>query len=148
MKTILMLLLLLVGCAQVGVGASIDQLRWMAGSWAAEGDDRSTEELWTEPAGGLMLGLNRSVPVRGKTQFEFLRIEQRDREVVYLASPGGAAPTPFTLVKVTAARAEFENAQHDFPQRVIYWKEGVNLCARVETLAGEGEQWCWEPKAR
>jgi hypothetical protein len=38
----------------------------------------------------------------------------------------------------------FENATHDFPQRVIYWKEGEVLAARIEgTLRGKerSEEW-------
>lgn len=148
MKAFLMLLLV-AGCSHSGVGASLDQLRWMTGSWMAEGDEgSSTEELWTEPAGGLMLGLNRTVPAGGKARFEFLRIEERAGQVVYLASPGGAAPTPFTLVEAGGQRAVFENREHDFPQRIVYWKAGDDLCARVETVKGEGEEWCWKPKPR
>ena len=38
----------------------------------------------------------------------------------------------------------FENPSHDFPQRVIYWREGSVLAARVEgQIDGrtEGEEW-------
>ncbi len=38
----------------------------------------------------------------------------------------------------------FENAVHDFPQRILYWREGEALLARVEgTLRGEprSEEW-------
>lgn len=147
MRKTLILSSLAVIVATVAVqGASIDELAWMAGSWHTQDPSGMTEELWTEPAGGLMLGLNRSVPRQGKTSFEFLRIEERDGAVVYLASPGGAEPTAFTLTKATSDRAVFENPEHDFPQRIIYRTERGSLCARAETLAGKGEEWCWSRK--
>lgn len=136
--------LLAFSCA--AAGSSLADLAWMAGSWRAEWPGGSSEELWTDPDGGLMLGLNRSVREGKKTGFEFLRIEERNGAVVYLASPGGASPTAFELTEAKRNRAVFENPKHDFPQRIVYWKKDTNLCARVETLAGEGEEWCWERK--
>ena len=38
----------------------------------------------------------------------------------------------------------FENAAHDFPQRVLYWRDGEALVARIEgTIAGKekSEEW-------
>jgi hypothetical protein len=115
---------------------------WMAGSWKNPG----TEEHWTTPGGGLMVGMNRSINSKGKGTFEFLRIEQRDGKLAYVAMPGGRPATIFPLKSLTDARVVFENPTHDFPQRVIYWKDGARLCARVEgTMQGkvEGEEWCW-----
>ncbi|HVR42101.1 MAG TPA: DUF6265 family protein [Thermoanaerobaculia bacterium] len=147
MKKILILCALL-SVAATARGASIDELAWMAGSWTAEGRSGTSEELWTEPAGGLMLGLNRTIRREGRASFEFLRIEEREGAVTYLASPGGAVPTPFTLVGTKGERAVFENREHDFPQRIIYWKKEGDLCARVESLEGEGQEWCWKKKSR
>ena len=45
-------------------------------------------------------------------------------------------------------RVVFENPTHDFPQRIIYWKDGADLRARIEgTQNGkEGSQeWRWSP---
>jgi len=56
-------------------------------------------------------------------------------------------PFPISLKESSAERVVFENLEHDFPQRLIYWRESKKLCARVEgTIGGksESEQWCWE----
>ena len=119
---------------------------WMAGWWASESNGVRMEEVWTDAGGGVMLGLHRDAKPNGKVSFEFLRIEKKDGTLVYQAQPGGRPPTPFTLKSETETRVVFENLKHDFPQRIIYWRDGDKLCARVEgPISGkeESEQWCW-----
>ena len=119
----------------------------MAGHWAATIDDVHMEEIWTEPKGGIILGIHRDVRAGGKAFFEYLRIEARDGEVVYIASPMGRGTTEFALTIVEEGRVVFENPTHDFPQRIIYRRDGNRLTARVEgTVDGElrGEEWEWQ----
>jgi Domain of unknown function (DUF6265) len=53
--------------------------------------------------------------------------------LTFYAQPGGASPpVGFPLESLGKRRAVFENPSHDFPQRVIYWREGDRLRARVE----------------
>ncbi|MGZ8833051.1 MAG: DUF6265 family protein [Thermoanaerobaculia bacterium] len=120
---------------------------WMAGSWTGESGGVKMEEHWTSAAGGLMLGMHRDLKPNGTTAFEFLRVEQRkDGTLVYQAMPMGRPATPFALKTMTSSRVVFENLEHDFPQRIIYWRAGKRLCARVEgTIGGkvEFEEFCW-----
>ena len=128
--------------ALVLLAAAINFPVWMTGSWKAPG----VEEHWTSADGGLMIGMGRESH-DGKTSFEFMRIERQNDTLVYQAMPGGNAPTPFTLKSLTKDRVVFENLQHDFPQRVIYWRKGAQLCARIEgTIQGQqqGDEWCWQ----
>ena len=56
------------------------------------------------------------------------------------APPAGQAEASFPLVRLGAAEADFENPAHDFPQRVIYRRDGELLRARIEgTRAGRVE---------
>lgn len=121
---------------------------FMAGSWSVVSPDGViTEEQWMEPKGGVMLGMSRTVAKSGKVAaFEFMRIATHEGKLAYLAMPGGRGPTAFPLASMTDSRVVFENPAHDFPQRVIYWRDGGRLCARTEgTIGGktEGEEWCW-----
>lgn len=123
---------------------------WMAGSWSGTIGGTVMEEHWTSPGGGLMVGMHRDVSSTGKTSFEFLRIEVRDGKMVYLAMPGGGPVTQFPIKALEPTRIVFENPEHDFPQRIIYWRKGRQLCARVEgTMGGKvaGEEWCWRKNA-
>ncbi|MEA2239886.1 MAG: hypothetical protein QOC81_4610 [Thermoanaerobaculia bacterium] len=119
---------------------------WMAGTWTTEHEDVRMEEHWSRGDGLLMVGMHQDVARDGRKSFEFLRIERRDGNLVYLAMPRARPETPFPVKSATATRIVFENPDHDFPQRIIYWRDGAKLCARTEgTIKGkaESEEWCW-----
>ena len=104
--------------------AAIGDLAWLAGAWVgtrgAEGAT-SIEERWSPPLGGAMLAVSRTVNTSGKmVGFEYLRIVERDGGLVYIAQPGGAAPTEFVLTELTTTRAVFDNPRHDYPKRIVY----------------------------
>jgi hypothetical protein len=125
---------------------TVEQLGWMSGHWSGASSGVRMEEHWTSPAAGLMVGMHRDVAPSKKPAFEFLRIEQRESGPVYLAMPGGRPATEFPLKSLSGGQAIFENLNHDFPQRILYWRDGESLCARAEgTLNGNtvGEEWCW-----
>lgn len=131
-----------------GAKPTLADLAWMAGSWSGVSQGIEMEEHWTAPKGNSMVGMHRDVG-KGRTLFEFLRIEQRGDQIVYLSMPNGRSPaTPFPLKEVSGTRAVFENPDHDFPQRIIYWKDGNDLRARIEGTQGGktgGEEWRWSP---
>ena len=132
-----------------GAKAAIADLSWMAGSWTGESRGIQMEEHWTAPKGNSMVGIHRDTGKGRTLLFEFLRIEQQGDQIVYLSMPNGRSPaTPFPLKEVSSTRVVFENPAHDFPQRIIYWKDGNDLRARIEgTQKGKtvGEEWRWSP---
>jgi hypothetical protein len=122
------------------------RLSWLAGCWTGEAGGVTTEEHWTSPAGGALVGMNKAVKGDAMVSFEFLRIEPQDGRLCYLSSPGGAPVTSFCAIEVSATRAVFENREHDFPQRIVYRRDGDRLHARIEgTLDGkqQGQDWEW-----
>ena len=128
---------------------TLDSLSWMAGSWSGAARGVEMEEHWTSPKGNSMVGIHRDIGKGRTVSFEFLRIEQQDDRIVYLSMPNGRSPaTSFPLKEVTGTRVVFENPAHDFPQRIIYWKDGNDLRARIEgTINGKAasEEWRWSP---
>ena len=46
-------------------GARLESLTWLAGTWVERTVNATTEEQWLAPAGGLMLGVNRTVASNG-----------------------------------------------------------------------------------
>ena len=132
---------------------TLDSLTWMAGSWSGTtaGGAVTMEEHWTAPKGNSMIGIHRDSAKTRTILFEFLRIEQQGDQIVYLSMPNGRSPaTPFPLKEVSGTRVVFENPTHDFPQRIIYWKDGNDLRARIEgTMKGKeaSDEWRWSPGA-
>lgn len=123
---------------------TLADLSWMNGYWVNQENGTASEELWSTSKGGMMIGMNRSIYANGRSSFEFLRIVESEGKIIYLASPGGQSPTPFTLTQSTDKNAVFENMENDFPQRIIYSREGNTMTARIEDTSGEnGMQWSW-----
>ncbi|MCZ6754199.1 MAG: DUF6265 family protein [Gemmatimonadetes bacterium] len=124
----------------------LDRLAWLAGSWTGGEGDAVMEEHWTTPAGGLMVGMHRDLRPGRRAFFEFLRIVEEKGQISYHAMPAGRSPaTIFPLLSMSDRRVVFENPDHDFPQRILYWldDEGM-LHARIEgTEDGEtrGMEW-------
>jgi hypothetical protein len=109
---------------------------WMAGHWCSQGESEQGEEDWLPAAGGLMMGMSRTVAVGRKTQFEFLRIELIDGVPTYIALPQGGSSTAFKKTDGNSHWIRFENREHDFPQRIEYRRSGDALHAEI---AGPGE---------
>jgi Domain of unknown function (DUF6265) len=119
--------------------SDLDRLAWLAGCWSQPRPDGVTEEHWMKPAGGTMLGMSRTVRGGKTTEFEFLQIRVENGTIAYVARPSGQAEATFRLKTLGEREVVFENAQHDFPQRIIYRRtadEGVT--ARIEgTMNGK-----------
>ena len=126
------------------VPMKVDALAWMAGAWVSESPRGRVAETWLGPGNGLMVAANLSTFADGRRTFEFLRIAEADGAIVYFASPGGRAPVQFRMKELSGERVVFENAAHDFPQRIVYWRDGAALVARIEgSVRGEARSREW-----
>lgn len=128
--------LLLMGQAAPGPGVA--DLAWLSGRWEAAGQGgRWTEESWSAPRGGIMLGYSRAGAGEQAREFEYLRIQPgADGVPAYVAQPGGRAPVAFRLTAHDSASATFENPDHDFPQRIRYVRTGDTMVATISRLDG------------
>jgi hypothetical protein len=114
--------------------ATVDMLQWLAGHWRSA----QSEEVWLAPRDGLMLAVTRELLATAagaaapRVGFEYLRIEQHDGTLVLQASPGGKPPTAFGLTGIGPQRVRFSSLSNDFPQHILYWREGAALRARIE----------------
>lgn len=112
----------------------LDALVWLAGCWTREGAEAGSVEAWLPPAGGSMLGMARSIRQGRMVEHEFLRLHvDAQGRVVYTASPSRQATTDFVATEVGEGTARFENLAHDFPQRIVYARDGdERLTVRIE----------------
>lgn len=107
-------------------------LSWMSGYWLDCSNGREASETWSDPRAGLMVGSAVTVSRNGRPSFEVSHIGMTPQGFAYVAQPGGAPPTVFVMTENEGSRAVFSNPENDFPQRVIYWRDGEVLRARIE----------------
>jgi hypothetical protein len=114
--------------------AGVGGLSWLAGCWSSEGKEAGSGEQWMQPVAGTMLGMARTVKSGKTVEYEFMRIHQApDGRLLFTAIPSGQKEATFTQLSMSESEIVFENAAHDFPQRVIYRRKGeAQLVASIE----------------
>ena len=122
-----------------GGAATPADLAFLKGAWESQAGTMKFEERWTEEAGGLMLGVARTLKGDRAVMFEFLRIEFRRDGVFYVAQPGGHPKTEFKLTTFDSKSATFENPAHDHP-KVIRYSASADGTLKAELDGAEGRQ--------
>jgi hypothetical protein len=116
-------------------GAPTGELRWLAGCWERRSGTLLIEEQWTVPRAGVLLGVSRTTRGDSLIGFEFMRIHSRGDTLIFAAQPSGQAAAEFSGRSPAAGSVVFENAAHDFPQRIHYRATGADsLHARIEGM--------------
>jgi len=110
---------------------SVEELSWMTGCWRQQSGTRVIDETWSTPGGGALLGMSRTVAGGRMVAYEFMRI-QDEGGLTFTAKPSGQNEASFKVLKRGPREIVFENPAHDFPQRVIYRRDGDLLIGRIE----------------
>lgn len=132
----------------IGLDA-VNALAWMAGTWTGtDANGVEMEEVWLPPKGGVLFGTHRDTAGGKLLEFEHLQIDTAGETATYWASPNGAPPVPFRIKELgPGPRVVFENPEHDFPQRILYWlSDDGRMHARIEGPEKKGEksmEWVW-----
>lgn len=119
----------------------IARVSWLQGCWRMNVNGQTVDEQWMAPAGGAMLGISRTVKADKLVEYEFVLLRERGGTLVYIAHPSGQTGGEFPLKSVDDESITFENAAHDFPQRIGYRRRGDRLDAWIEgTLDGRAQR--------
>lgn len=113
---------------------------WLAGHWCGGGDGRQVEEVWLPEAGGMLVGLSRTVRGGRIESFEFMRLAPEGRGAGLHVQPNGAPPTSFAIADRGEGWVRFENPAHDFPNRIEYRREGDALKASIAGPGRDGKE--------
>jgi hypothetical protein len=120
---------------------TLQDFAWLAGHWRIEQPDGQTDEQWMAPAGGLMMGMARSIQAGKVREYEFTLLRQEPNgDIHYVASPSKQTETSFKLTSLRNGEAVFENPEHDFPKKVIYTRKADgSLLAAIEGPGRDGK---------
>lgn len=130
--------------AALDATAEVQKLDWLAGAWEREASGETVRETWLSPRAGAMAGVGQTTRPGRPALIEFMKITAEPAGPTFTAFIDGQAPTAFVMTRSADGEAVFENAAHDYPQRVIYRRCGVDLCARIEGMSGgelKGTDW-------
>ena len=131
------ILLLIFSTAAAQRVTKLSDLGWMSGCWELNDDKRGmlTSEMWMKPSGNAMMGVGRTIKSGKLVDFEFLRIVEDANGIAYISRPSeNKEDTSFKMIRSSTGEVVFENAAHDFPQRIIYKGSGEKMTARIEGL--------------
>ena len=121
---------------------------WMVGTWCTRPHPpltRTTCETWQPMAGGGVRGVSKTRHERKTVLDEAMEIRRDGNGWIFHAEPHGQAPADFRAGAddVAELAVTFENAKHDYPQRVRYWRDGDKLMAEIAMSDG-GKAVTWE----
>jgi len=132
--------------AEALAAAPLPMPAFLAGCWEQKRDNGGwTEECWTDPRGGLMIGSGRDGKGDGIRHWEWMRIERDpDGAVTFYGSPMGAPAIGFKATEADGSSITFVNGGHDYPQRVRYVATDDGLDAEVSLADGsKPERWSY-----
>jgi Domain of unknown function (DUF6265) len=126
---------------------------WMAGCWEQRSGEKWTEECWTTPRAGIMLGSGRSGTGGVLDNWEVMQIELVETDdpvidpITFYGAPKGPNRTAFAWVRNgKGSGITFVNAGHDYPQQIRYWREGKYLMAETSLADGtKAHRWRYVP---
>lgn len=120
--------------------AAQPEFDWLAGSWCGDSGGRTLHEVWLPEAGGVLLGMSRTLRGGVLESFEFMRIVPAGEGAGLHVQPNGVAPTVFAITERGERRVRFGNDAHDFPNRIEYRREGDALHAWIAGPGDDGKE--------
>ena len=120
---------------------AIAKLAWLAGSWRLEKNSQVVDEQWMVPAGGVMLGMQRTLE-RGKVrEFAFLQIrEGPGGSLFFVRQVSGQKEAAFQSKTLTDTAVVFLNQLQDFPQTISYTLQpDGSMVAAEEGTGADGQ---------
>ena len=126
---------------------TVSDMAWLSGVWLSRrADGQWADEYWTLPRGGMMLGAGMAGRDDTVQFFEHMRIAtDREGRVAFFAMSNGGAAVVFPLVRQEPNLIVFENAKHDYPQRIVYQYSDGRVFATISQLDGSRAA-IWEYK--
>ncbi|MPQ46224.1 hypothetical protein GCQ56_04300 [Marinifilum sp. N1E240] len=123
--------------------SKIEKLEFLEGTWQIEGKEQF--EVW-EQNGEELKGYGYNIKENHKQISETLAIKMVNGKVVYqatVANQNEGATVSFQLNDTINDYYSFENAKHDFPNKIQYYKLSENK-VKVKVLGDENKGFSFE----
>ena len=111
--------------------ADPNRLDWLTGCWQSE--EGVTREVWSESEDGYYFGYSVVLKDGHAVFFEQMRIDPAPLPV-FQVYPRGDGPFPFAAASLTETSVTFANPDHDFPQKIKYWRTDDGLRATISKI--------------
>ena len=123
------------GCQQATNNGETEALHPFVGCW--ETDNGLEREGWTIDPSGWLVGYAASRDAEGNvTFFEHMRIESGKPEVLVVTGQNNSETRFTSRATDNANEFRFENPNHDYPQVIVYQRNGDELNAYIDLMAG------------
>lgn len=126
--------------------SNLKSITWILGQWQQDSENSITTETWTKLSPNTFDGISQILSKKDDkiTFVETLRIVEMSKEVFYIAKVShNAFPVSFKLTECSDSMAVFENADHDFPKKLVYKIEDDGRHLNV-TVSNEERQFTVE----
>lgn len=140
---------LVTGCASNPPPRDLGRLAFMVGCWTspppAPAGETVNLEVWSPSENGIMFGYATSTRDGTLVTWEQSRISLVTQPATYTASPEGQRPVIFVEapqpppaegMPAPPPSVVFENGDHDYPQRIRYYRTEKGLSATISKLDG------------
>lgn len=117
----------------------LDSAAWLLGTWTDSSKMGRSTETWHKENDSTYTAESFIVSQKDTVFYEQVKLQQRNKEVYYVAKTKGQnddESVPFTLTSKGAETLIFENPQHDFPSKITYTKvSDDSLYAEISGMA-------------
>lgn len=145
---LMFLLLILIACPSLGFGQNVGsetslnlkKLDWLIGTWDRiniSKPGRSSHERWEKIEESKLRGHGVTMQGQDTVFLEKITILIKDSNIYYVADvPENTQPVYFKITEISDNSFICENPEHDFPKKISYQLNGVNLKAQI---SGDGK---------
>ena len=145
MKSILLPILLVItscGFSQTHsseTSTNFKKLEWLVGTWNRTNSKpgKSSYERWEKSNEFELRGIGITLQGKDTAFVEKITIMIKDNSIYYVADvPENEKPVFFKLTEISSTGFVCENPEHDFPKKISYQLNGVDLKAQI---SGDGK---------
>ena len=113
-------------------------IQWLEGTWVNKTKRGNIYESWSIKSPSIMEGMSYAVKQTDTMVFETILITEEEGSFYYIPTvynQNDQKPVRFKMVDISESHMAFENADHDFPQKIEYTK--VHSDSLVATISGD-----------